>query len=49
MNPVRYLGALIIPPKATQTYRYAIRAKRSRLSRVRAATAGREALTQKMD
>lgn len=34
VNPVRYLGELIIPPKATQTYRYAIRAKKSRLARI---------------
>lgn len=34
VNPVRYLGDLIIPPKATQTYRYAIRAKRTRLARM---------------
>ena len=35
VNPVRYMGDLIIPPKATQTYTYAIRAKRSRLARLR--------------
>jgi len=40
VNPVRYLGALIIPPKATQTYRYAIRAKRSRLARTQSEKAG---------
>ena len=36
MDPTRYLAALVIPPKATQTYRYAIQAQRTRLARVRA-------------
>jgi murein DD-endopeptidase MepM/ murein hydrolase activator NlpD len=42
VNPVRYLGDLIIPPKATQTYRYAIRAKRTRLARVQSQQVGLE-------
>jgi len=42
VNPVRYLGDLIIPPKATQTYRYAIRAKRTRLARMQAQQVGLE-------
>jgi len=36
VNPARYLGALIIPPKATQTYRYVMRAQRQRKARARA-------------
>jgi murein DD-endopeptidase MepM/ murein hydrolase activator NlpD len=42
VNPVRYLGDLIIPPKATQTYRYAIRAKRTRLARMQSQQVGLE-------
>lgn len=38
-NPVKYLGDRVIPPKATQTYRYVMKAKRSRLRAMRAAQA----------
>jgi murein DD-endopeptidase MepM/ murein hydrolase activator NlpD len=44
MDPARYLGALVIPPKATQTYRYALQAQRSRLARVRTARAASQKL-----
>lgn len=37
VDPSRYLGALIIPPKATQTHLYAVAAQRQRLARVRRA------------
>ena len=46
MDPSKYLATLIIPPKATQTYRYAIRAQRTRLARVRTEQAG--STTQKL-
>lgn len=39
VDPTRYLGALIIPPRATQTHLYALAAQRHRLARVRTARA----------
>jgi murein DD-endopeptidase MepM/ murein hydrolase activator NlpD len=45
MDPTKYLASLVIPPKATQTYRYAMRAQRTRLARVKTA---RAAATQKL-
>jgi len=37
VDPAKYLASLVIPPKATQTYRYAIRAQRTRIARARMA------------
>lgn len=36
-NPCKYLGDRVIPPKATMTYRYVMKAKRSRLRAARMA------------
>jgi hypothetical protein len=44
MDPAKYMAALVIPPQATQTYRYAMRAQRTRLARVRT----ERAATQKL-
>ena len=34
-DPARSLAALCIPPKATQTHRYAVQAQRTRMARAR--------------
>lgn len=38
-NPARYLTDFVIPPKATKTYRYVVKAKRARVKAARAAAA----------
>jgi murein DD-endopeptidase MepM/ murein hydrolase activator NlpD len=40
MNPVRYLGDLVIPPQATTAYRHAQTAKRNRAKAAKLATEG---------
>jgi hypothetical protein len=40
-NPARYLTDLVIPPKATMTYRYMLKAKRSKLRAAGAAADGK--------
>jgi hypothetical protein len=37
VDPARYLSTLCIPPKATQTYRMVMQAKRVRLARAKSA------------
>jgi len=44
VDPTKYLASLVIPPKATQTYRYAMRAQRMRLARTRTTHAATEKL-----
>ncbi|MBC8133689.1 MAG: M23 family metallopeptidase [Deltaproteobacteria bacterium] len=39
VDPARHLSSLVIPPKATQTYRLVMKAKRLRVSKVRGAKA----------
>ena len=46
VDPAKYLASLVIPPKATQTYRYAIRAQRTRIARARTEQAA--STTQKL-
>ena len=35
-NPLKTLGDMMIPPKATMTHQYVVRAKRAKLARLRA-------------
>lgn len=44
VDPTRYLGALIIPPKATLTYRLVMQAKRLRVAKARSAKTGDQKL-----
>ena len=44
VDPTRYLGQLVIPPKATLTYRLVMQAKRSRVAKDRDAKANAEKL-----
>lgn len=45
VDPARHLAALVIPPKATQTYRLVMQAKRMRVARARSAKAEAAAAT----
>jgi murein DD-endopeptidase MepM/ murein hydrolase activator NlpD len=45
VDPARHLAALVIPPKATQTYRMVMRAKRMRVAKARSAKAEAAAAT----
>ncbi len=44
MDPTRYLAGLVIPPKATQTYKIVMQAKRMRVAKARNARANDEKL-----
>jgi murein DD-endopeptidase MepM/ murein hydrolase activator NlpD len=46
VDPARYLADLVIPPKATQTYRLVMRAKKLRMSRARSTPAGAQPRTE---
>jgi murein DD-endopeptidase MepM/ murein hydrolase activator NlpD len=48
VDPTRHLAGLVIPPKATQTYRLVMKAKRLRVAKAKSAKANDEAPDQKL-